>query len=228
MRIKIESTILADPDPALGRFGPAGLSINGQQIVDEADIFRAAAPIYYSRGGGGVTLQFTVSRSFDTLAAAERFQLMHWDSIPREGLIICECGENSDVPIYLRNAVLEAVQLPSLRGGVVTVQYTIKGPFFESDIPEDEIPGEPDPGEEDVVTRRSRVAIAAAQTSVAVLFSSPLSSVPTINPTISRPAASPVITCSLREDSISIDGFTVDLSAETPDANYVLHYIAIE
>jgi hypothetical protein len=229
VRISLEATILADPSLALGRVGPFGVSLNGQNIIDDAQFFRAAVPSFFERGGNGVTLQFSVERLFSSLKSAEVFLLTHFGALPRSGLITCLCGESGDTQaVYLRNAVLEAVALPGYQGRSVGVQYTIKGSQFESDIPPDEIPGDPDPGEEDLVTRRSRVAIGSAQSSVVVLFSSALASIPTVVPTISRPAGSPAIEAFLREDSITVNGFTVDLSAATPDATYVLHYIAIE
>lgn len=229
MRISIESTVLADPDISVGKLGPSGLTVNGQQIVDEAQFFRAAAPVFYARGTLGVVLQFTVHRIFATLAAAEAFALMHFNATPLEGLVTCVCGETGATQtVYLNDAVVEAVQLPSSRGLVVAVQYTIKGGAFTSDVPPEDIPGDPDNGEEFVVLRRGKVAIGAGVSSVVVTFSAPLAVVTSVQCTISRPAGSPAIDAFVREDSITVNGFTVDLSAETPDTTYRLHYLAIE
>lgn len=231
MRISIVSTLLCDTgNLALGRNGPAGLSLNGQEIIDEADFIGAVARTFWHKGSEGVVLQFGVERSFTTLRQAQKFALLHGGGIPKEGLVTIEVGAGVDTEfVYLRNAVVPSAQVVSMRGTSVVVQYVIKGPFFESDIPEDEIPGEPEPGEEDLVTRRARVAIAAAQSSVTVIFSGALELVPgAVVVSMSRPAGSDVIRACVREDSITTNGFIADLSAATPDDTYRLHYIAIE
>ncbi len=228
MRISIETTLLADPSLALGRVGPSRLSLNGQQIIDEAEFFRAAMPTYFTRGSAGVVLQFSVQRFFSTIKKAEAFALLHFGAIPLSGLVTCICGESGDQQtIYLRNAVVESVPV-SHSGTVVTVQYTIKGGAFEGDIPPEEIPGDPDTGESFITMRRGKVAIAANATSVVVTFSSPLSSVPVVLPHVSRPAGGAEIGCTLDEDSVTVNGFTVQLDGPTPDNTYKLNYTAIE
>lgn len=230
MEITIATTLLASPDLALGRVGPAGLAVNGQQILDDADFFRAAAPTFFVRGTEGVTLQFSVTRLFSSVRAAEAFILLHFNSTPLEGLLTCTCGDAGDTQtVYLRDAKVQTVQLPGYRGTSVGVQYTIRGAEFTSDVPPEEIPGEPDDGEgEFIVLRRGKIAIDAAAESVDVVFSSPLSSVPVVTATVSRPAGSPKVGCTLDEDSVTITGFSVELDAPTPDGTFKLHYIAIE
>jgi hypothetical protein len=229
VQIKIETTVLADADLAVGRVGPFGLTLNGTQIVDEALFFRAASPTYFVRGGAGVALTFSVTRFFSSVRAAEAFALLHFGEIPREGLVTVTAGEEGDTQVlYLRDAALDGFIVPGTRGTCVVVQYTLRGGLWESDIPSEEIPGDPDNGEEFVVMRRGKVSIAADATAVSVTFSSPLSASPVVTPHISRPAGSPRIDCSLDEDSVSNSGFTVQLSAPTPDASYKLHYTAVE
>lgn len=227
MRISIATTLLADASLALAPH--SGLALNGQSIVDEAEFFRAAVATFYHRGVAGVTLTFNVERTFGTLRKAEAFVLTHFGAIPKEGLLTCVCGESGDTEtIYLRNCVVEAAPIPGYRGLSVGVQYRIRGGAFETDVPAEEIPGAPEGGEAFVVLRRGKVSIAAAATSVAVTFTSPLAAVPVVACNISRPTGGDVLRATLREDSITASGFTVDLSAAAPDANSKLHYVAIE
>lgn len=230
MRISIVSTVLADPTAAAGRLGPSGLTLNGQQIVDDAEFFRAAAPVLFDRGSAGVVLQFAVERSFTTLAQAEAFLLQHPTAVPRAGLVTCECGDAGGTEtLYLPDAILETVAITGHRGVSVAVQYTIRGAGFASDVPPEEIPGEPDDGEgEFIVLRRGRVSIDAAATTVDIVFSAPLSSVPTVTCTVSRPAGGDNIWAHVEEDTLTVNGFTAELSGAPPDGTYKLNYIAVE
>lgn len=226
MRITIETTLLASA--ALTTAPHSALSLNGVQLVEEAQFFRAATAGFYARGNASVALQFRAQRLFSSIRAAEAFALLHASSIPLEGLLTCVAGESGDTQtVYLEDCVVENVQVVEYRGASVVVQYTIRGAAFSSDVPP-EIPGETDEAEEFIVMRRGKVSIDAAAESVAVAFSSPLSAVPIVTPTISRPSGGAAIHCTTREDSVTVNGFTVDLSAATPDATYKLHYIAVE
>jgi hypothetical protein len=226
VQIKIETTLLADD--LLTGAPHSGLLQNGQQIIDEVQFFQAASPRYFARGGAGVALQFSTTRQFDTIRAAEAFVLLHFGSLPLSGLITAITGIGTDTQTcYLRNAVIESANVTGYKGTSVTIQYSIKGGLWESDVPP-EVPGDPDTGEETIVMRRGSVSIASAATSVDVTFSSPLSGVPTVIATISRPEGGDAIWPIIQSDSITINGFTADLSGATPDADYKLNYAAIE
>lgn len=227
MRITIESTLLADGTLLAPH---SGLAVNGQQLVDDAQFFRAANATYFARGNAGVLLQFGVNRLFSSVRRAEAFALTHFDGLPKSGLVACECGEEGDTETaYLRDAVLESAAITGYRGCSVQVQYTIRGSRFESDVPEEEIPGEPDDAEgEFIVLRRGKVNIANGAKTVDVVFSAPLSVVPIVSPTVSRPAGGDAIWATVDEDSVTVNGFTASLSGAAPDGNYKLHYIAVE
>lgn len=229
MQITIETTLLADADLALGYAGPLALILNGTQLYDEADFFRAAAPTFFPRGNIQTRLQFQVTRIFATLRQAQAFALQHWGSIPRSGLVTVTAGDgSSSQTLYLRNAIVDSAQVLSVRGVAVAVQYIIRGGLWESDIPVDEIPGPPDPGESFAVIRRAEVAITAGATSVAVVFSSPLAATPIVVATVSRPAGGDAIWPIIDQDTVTVDGFTADLSGTPSDGTYKLNYIAVE
>jgi hypothetical protein len=228
VEITLGNTLLASPNLALGRVGPWGLALNGEQLVDAVPFFRADVLQVFARGGFGVTLQFSVTHLFASQRAASAFYLQHAGAIPLEGILSLVVGEGDDTEtVYLKDAVVQSIAQPPGRGVAVDVQYTIRGGKFTSDVPAD-LPGEHDDAEGFIVMRRGKVSIDAEATSVEVTFSAPLSAVPIVTANVSRPSGSPAIGCAIREDSISTDGFVVDLDAATPDDTYRLHYTAIE
>ncbi len=228
MRISIESTLLAAPELALGCAGPFGITLNGRQVVDDAEFFRAAAAAVFARENLGTTFVFSVTRLFTTEKQAERFVLLHAGAVPRSGLVTAVCGEAGDQEtLYLEDAAIENVGLGEVKGTSVAVQYTIRGGLWTSDVP-DEIPGETEEAEDFIVMRRGKVAIANGAVLKAIVFSSPLSASPVVSFNISRPTGGAVIAGTLREDTVTVNGFTVDLDAATPNGDYVLHYTAVE
>lgn len=227
MRITFETTQLASPDLALGRV-PFGLTLNGEQIVDDAQFFRAAAASVFARGNLGTVLQFSVTRLFSTEKAAEVFALTHAGAVPLEGLVTAVCGETGDQQtVYLEGAVLQAVAVQSVRGSSVVVQYTIRGGIWTTDVP-DEIPGESEASEDFIVMRRAKVPVAAAVDEVVVVFSAPLAAAPVVKAELYGPTGSAAIGGQVLIDTITVNGFTYKCDAETPNDDYELHYIAVE
>lgn len=223
MEISLNSTLLASSaNLSRGRIGPRDLQVNGRLLVDEDDFFRAGSPVYEVRGGAGVQLLFTVEHVCASPEAAELFALTHWTQLPKSGALLCQLGAHA---LYLHGAVLDTITIEPARGLCVPVRYSLRGGLFASDAPP-ELPIAP--GEAAVVMRRGKVAIAAGVSSVAVVFTAPLAVIPTVTPSISRPTGGDNITAILREDTVSTTGFTVDLTGETPNADFVLHYTAFE
>lgn len=240
MRISIESTLLADPNLAKGRMGPSGLSLNGQQIVEEAQFFLAAAATFFARENAGTVLQFSVERLFSTVGAAEVFILTHQGNLPRRGTVSAVCGlgesefsaefggeEFRGQAVFLRNAVLESAVITKYEGAAVTVQYTIKGGLWTTDVPP-EVPGETEDAEDFIVMRRGKVPVGSGEHTIAVAFSAPLSGVPVVKADIIGPTGSDAIGGHVLLDTITNAGFTYKADAATPNDDYELHYIAVE
>ena len=225
MRILIDNILLADAEPAAG-LTLSSVSLNGERIVDETTFFRAAARTYFDRGGQGVQLSLGVTREFPSLRLAQRFVLTHHNTVPGQGLIECIVGAGADVEsIYLEDAILQP-QIVSLEGVAVGINYTIRGGRFSTDTPAEPLPSA-DPEEEEVSYRRGAPSIASAAEQVDVTFSSPLASPPTtVTPHVSHVTGDEAIDCELLQDTITEEGFSVKLTAPTPNGNYKLHYSA--
>jgi hypothetical protein len=218
MRITYGAVELASDNLALGRVGPAGVVLNGVQVVDPAEIFRAATTTYYGRGNRSVALSFAVLRFFATEAAAARFIATHHNDLEDEGdLLLTQDDETLSLP----GAVLEAVGFDGWAGCGVRVTYTLRGSAFEagaSPLPE------PDPS----MTRHGLADVDADATTVDVVFSSPLPGVPFVpGAVLMMPTAGgDVIFASPIEDTITAAGLTFSLSGPPSGAGYKLPYQA--
>ena len=123
MQIRLANTLLAGPE----REGPGQLRVNGQIVVQSADIFRAAARAHYARGNEETGIAFTVGRVHATLRAAERFALMHRTSLPAEGALRITCGLPGDqVDVVFEHAVLQAAET-TYAGLSTTTRSTLVG-----------------------------------------------------------------------------------------------------
>ncbi len=217
MRITYGNAELAHPDLAKGRVGPRNYSLNGRQVVDEAEFFRALTTTIYGRGGRSVAAGFEVQRLFGTAAAALRFAHTHHNVLPDEGSLRLTLDDET---VECAAAVLEAVDVVEINGSALVLRYTFRGDKFEADAA-------PLPDIDDTMIRRANVAIPADATSVDVEFATPLSGVPFVQVTVLMPTAGgDVITATVVEDTITAAGFTAELSGPPAGSGYKLSYRA--
>lgn len=218
MRIRIGNTWLA----AGGRQSPVDLSVNGQQVIEDAQFFGALAATYYGRGKRSTELTFTVEREHGSLKDAEVFLLTHWADLPRSGDVVVECGIGDDTQsVALKGAVLESMPQGIYRGRSTRVTYTLRGGLISTDS----IPAGGDVDED--VVRRGTVDIGSAATEVEVSFDNAMTGTPTVVATVVTPEGGDIIACTIESGSVSTDGFTAKLSFPTPDSTYKLSYVAI-
>lgn len=222
MRISYASIVLAHGNPAFGLVGPAGLSLNGRQIVEEVDFFAAVVASFFARGNRRVDFSFAVQRTFDTLADAQQFVLLHYNDLPDAGTLRCTCdGEGgADGPTVTLEAVFDGPQIEAVSGLAVRLRYAFRGPAWASD----ETPvSDPDPD----MIRRANIAIPDGATSVAVVFATPMSGVPFVQISFLKPTAGgDTLAGTVVEDSITAEGFTVELMGPPAGAGYKLSYRA--
>src|SRR2546430_17192424 len=108
MKIKYDSLWLSDEFSADGF--QSGLSLNGRQIVQEAQFLRAAQAAFFARHNRSVTLSFTVLRTFASVSAAEQFFLGHYATLTDgPATLTCRCtntaGTTTD--LLIQNALLD-------------------------------------------------------------------------------------------------------------------------
>lgn len=217
MKIKINNTWLASG----GRESPSDLTVNGQRIVEGVPLARALAQRTANRGNAATTVSFTITRQHATVATAELFTLVHFGQLPAEGNVTFLLGEVAEeTAVVLAGAVLEAV--PRRHNGVTTITtYTLRG-----GLPTDGSPGDTEPYAD--MFRVFRIPIPLGVKVVEVVFATPLSAPPEISCVVLKPSpvAANIRVESVPEDSITINGFTVHLSAGAPDTNYKISGIA--
>jgi hypothetical protein len=136
MIVQFGSTYLAPGDTQAADM----VRVDGRQIVQEAQFFRGTAAQFYPRGNLSVTLQFVTHWIFNTTREAEVFVLTHLTDLPMDTAdrltTTCTCGAGSETqPIYLANSVLEAARILRYVGKSVDVEYTIRGPYFQTLTP---------------------------------------------------------------------------------------------
>lgn len=218
MSIKLANTVLA----GIELEAAYDLRINGQIIVQPADIFRALERKHYLRGNAFTTLSFSVSRVHDSVRLAKRFWLLHYASLPKEGDLRLTVGEPGDVEdIIIPDAKLPSVDIVVDGVGTISTYNLLGGLPTDGGPPVDTEPY-------DDVIRRNRVSITNGASSVAVVFGTSLPSAPFVTATVLKPTGGgDNIWCTIPKDSITNNGFTAELSGPVPNGNYELSYIAI-
>lgn len=196
--------------------------VNGQIVSQRADIFRAAQAKNFARGNLTTAVTFSVSRVHDSVLEAQRFAWMHFAGLPKSGdlrVTLGEVGDQSDV-LLPGCVLLSADVIPKGRGTVTT--YNLVG-------------GLPTDGGDPVdlepyadLMRRDNVSITNGATSVAVVFSSSLPSAPYVTVAVLKPTGDAAnIWATVVADTITNNGFTVELSGPVPTGTYKLSYIAL-
>jgi len=198
----------------------SGLRVNGQQITQEVEFFRAPSRVFYPRGNRANVVSFSVTRTHGSLREAEAFILTHQGDLPNSGDVFFICGTPADNQVVtLPGAVLESDE-GYIIGTSSTFSYEIRGGVFRTDI----TPG-PEPDMSTI--RRAEVSLDSGDTSKAVTFSTPMAGTPVVTANVSAPDGGDALFATLQQSTISASGFTVNFQGPIPGAGYFLSYIAI-
>jgi hypothetical protein len=218
MRITYGDVLLASDNIALDRFGPAGLAVNGQQIVEQVPLYALATAGIFPRGGGSEAVSFSVHRFFDTEADAARFLLLHRAELAASADLILEQG---DQVIALEGAAFVNVTREQWRGTALLIRYSFVGGAWSTDIP-------PAPDPDESMIRRGLVDVDSGATTVAVVFDSALPTTPVVQGTVLQmpTAGGDVIFAAPIQDTITTAGVTYALSGPPSASGYKLPYFA--
>lgn len=201
------------------------VSVNGQTVAEAVDIVRAAAKRFFSRGNDSVTIQFQVRREFATNRECQVYLLSHFTTLPKFGLCQITCGAPGETTqdVFFYNAVLSASPQGSFGGVEAIVQYTVQGGVATTTVPPDFLQG----GQETLIYR-GKQAIASGVESVSVVFAQAFAAgtVVIVTANIAKPSAGSNIFATVRDDTVTVNGFTAELSGPTPDANHKLNWAA--
>jgi len=191
------------------------VSVNGQTVFEAVDIVRAAAKKLYHRGNSQVSLSFEVARSFETHVEAQKYLLTHYSTLPKSGLCVIECGVQGETSeeVFMANAILTASPQGIIGGVQVVVTYTIQAGRATTDVPIDFLIG----GEAMIL--RGKEEITTDAESVAVEFGTafPVGTEVIVTATYAKGGSGGGnIIASIRNDLVTVDGFTAELSGPSP------------
>jgi len=112
------------------------VSLNGKQVVQDAQFLRAATAQPLARGNQVSVLQFTVTRQHVSVADAAAYVLTAFGSLPASGTATVICGASGENPIALSfAAVLEGVPKASFTGTRTDTTFTLRGGAITSAVP---------------------------------------------------------------------------------------------
>jgi len=197
-------------------------TINGEAVSEAVDIVQAARKRFYFRGNEAVVLSFSVRRQFATLKDAEVFWLTQWSLLPKSGLCTITCGQAGDEQdVWLANAILTASPSAGCRGVEALLAYQIAAPQAATDTPPEVLTGA------QPMILSAATALTAASESQAVVFTVPFTAAPTVGATVAKPSGGDNIFATVRQDTVSVNGFTAEFDAPIPATGYVLHWVAV-
>lgn len=229
MNVTFETAVLAPG----GAQGAADVRLNGKQVVDDGQFFRSATTAYFPRGNLDILFSFTTHWIFNSTVQSENFVMGYLGSLPMtnqdNGVLQVVCGAEGATPstIYSSSAVLESVEIIGYRGLSVDVRYTLRCQPFSTTVPPN-VPAYPSGNLVNYVLQRGLASIPATNTSLAITFSTPFSSVPYVVATMAQQAGSQAIFCRVLQNTITVNGFTVEFSAPLPDGSSDVSWIAMQ
>ena len=219
MNVIFETSVLAPG----GAQAAANVRVNGKQIIDIADFFRAVAANFFPRGNLSVEFSFTTHWVFNSTTQAEVFVLTHPTYLPMtnadNGVLQIVCGaESSPQTIYSPSAVLESAEIVGYVGRSVDVRYTLRCLPFQSTVPPN-VPAYPSGNQVTLVFQRGLNSIPALATQLAISFTTPFASTPFVVASMAQVTGSAAIFMRILQDTITVNGFTVEFSAPLPDGS---------
>lgn len=217
MRILYSTTVLADDSNlAVGRV-PAGLTWNGEPIIDAFNFFRDALATVYGRGDGPEVFAFTLWADFASEAAAILFCSTHRASLPLQAdLLLTDTA--ATYALRMASAV-RSVQIVRRIGLAVQVQYKFTGrQFLSEDVAAD-------PEDTDLV-KYGTATPASGDESVAIVFDTPFGGSPRFFClTLVPPGGSPPVIVA-GYSGVTAAGFTALLAAGLPADGYTAYWKA--
>jgi hypothetical protein len=105
-----------------------GVSLNGKQVVQDAQFLRAVGTQPLARGNQVNVLQFTVTRQHVSVAEAAAYVLTAFSSMPPSGTATVICGASGENPLSCSfPAVLEEMPKSSFTGTRTDTTFVLRG-----------------------------------------------------------------------------------------------------
>lgn len=227
MNVLYETTWLAPG----GAQAASQVRVNGKQIVDEAKFFRGVATTPIPRGNLSLDFEFVTHWVFSDTTIAENFVVSIASYSPMtnsdNGVLQVVCGaESSPQTVYSGLAVLESADVIGYVGRSVDVRYRLRCTPFTTTMP----PNTPTayPPATSLVFQRGLNSIPSLATELSIAFSQAFSSVPIVVACMAQQSGSAAIFCRVLQDTVTVNGFTVEFSAALPDGSSDVSWVAIQ
>ena len=102
--------------------------LNGRQVVQDAQFFRAVSAQPLARGNAVNELQFAVTQQHASVAAAAAFALTAFSTLPQDGTATVVCGAYGETTVTCTfAAALAAMPACSFRGTRTDVTFVLRG-----------------------------------------------------------------------------------------------------
>lgn len=216
-----------------GEYTPEEPKIARDGSVDPVKFIGADFASFIPRKNVSHTLTFSRVKKFSSPASARAFLLEHTASLPARPALDCKIELPSGGGLYvLRGAVLAPGSYNArTESELFIADYRLTGGKFEGSASGGGGGGVivPPPITVDMM-RQGKATIANGAESAVIEFDPefPVGTAVVVNATIAKPSGSGSnIFATVRDDLVSETGFTVELSAPTPDANHKLNWSAI-
>lgn len=113
-----------------------GVSLNGKQVVQEAQFLRAVGAQPLARGNLVNVLQFSVTRQHVTVADAAAYVLTAFSSLPQGGTATVICGASGENSLSCTfAAVLEGMPTASFIGTRTDMTFVLRGGLITMGAP---------------------------------------------------------------------------------------------
>lgn len=216
MLIRFDNQLLADHSSACA----FDIRVNGDLVVEAAEVIRSTSKRFFYRGNESVQLQFSVTRTFATVQEAEVYLLTQFTARSKTGNCVIECGS---AQVLLQNAILTSSPSGSYQGTAVTTTFVIVAPSATTDFPTDLLLQTPDT----MIVKKSSSITSGAE-SLTIVFDAPFASKPVVTASVAKPTAGADNIFATVVDALTTsNGFTVELSAPVPATGYILNWSAI-
>ena len=215
MKVQYGTTWLASG----GMEGARDFKIDGFQVNEVADIFRASNAVQFPRYTRSANVTFSVTKLFNSES-----DLLAFLSTCLAGLassaVLSIFDETGVSAAYMAGALVESVRPQAAVGVSLVVDYAFTGGLFTSQ--QVTVPNESD------LVKRDSLALTAGDTSKAVTFTVAFGQPPgAVTVSIAQPAGGYVICSTVDKSTVSAAGFTADCGAAIPAAGYYLNWEAV-
>ena len=214
MNIRFGSDWLADETTRVSQF-----TIDGSQLVQEADFLRATHALFIARRNRRRTITFQTDRLFGTIQAAESFIFQHYEDVGDQDDLMIRIGLPGEgtLDVTFPDAVLESVQHQPPIGVTILSRYTFRVSAFSGiavSPPDDEF----ESGTFDIPNGQAFVVVTGL-----ALSASP----DQVLVTVRKPNNGLTLVASVDGSTITSGGWTAWFSGNTDSANYKLDWVAL-